>query len=372
MPFDATPQGPTTPTAPLLCILPADGREPAELASLRRMGWPIITLALADSPAPASSLARMNPLALARASHFALAQRDLPPRDAMRQGARIAAAFRAHGCGAIHATAADATATAALVGARLAGAPASLIVRDGDGQDLARKLRAADIVFATGATMAGRLRTLAPQAPLRTLPLAVDIPADATPGPRNARLLCLASMDSAAGLRPLLAALALLPADQRPVVDVIGGGPLFDTLRAEALEAGVSDHARFLGARPAAWLAAEGPHYLGFVTPDASAGDALRAMALRLPVIGPATPGMREVVAADCGHLVPPGDVPALARALRWLTILPDDQRRLMGETGRDRVLGGHTTAIRAAALAQGMIGGLALLAAAATVRLAA
>ncbi|WP_439550063.1 glycosyltransferase, partial [Falsiroseomonas sp.] len=302
------------------------------------------------------------------ASHLALAQRDLPPREALRQGARIAAAFRAHGCGAIHVAGADATATAALVGARLAGAPLSLAVRDGDGQDLARKLRAADIVFATGAAMANRLRALAPQAHLRTLPAAIEVPAEGMAGPRHDRLLCLPSMENGTGVRALLAALAILPPDQRPVVDLIGNGPLFDALRAEALEAGLSDHARFLGARNAAWLAAEGPRYLGFVAPDAAVEDSLRAMALRLPVIAPATPGMREIVAADCGHLVPPGDAPALARALRWLAILPDDQRRLMGEAGRDRVLAGHTMATRAAALAQG----LAALTAAATARLAA
>lgn len=357
MPFDAMPLGPAAPSAPLLYLHAAGRPATAEIASLRRLGLDILPFALAEEAAPAP--AWRNPLALARATRLALLQHDMPARDALRHGARIAAAFRASGCGAIHVAGADAAATAGLVGASLAGAPLSISVESEEGRDLPLKLRAADIVFATGAALAARLRTLAPRAHLRTLPPAIELPAGFAPAPDggdNGRLLCLAAMEAGSGVPALIAALALLPAERRPVVDLIGGGPLFDALRAEALEAGMSDHARFLGARPACWLAAEGARYRGFVTPDGSPPDALRAMALLLPVIAPATPGMREIVPAECGHLVPPGDAQAWARALRWLAMLPPDQRRLMGEAGRDRVLGGHTMATRAAALAQGLV----------------
>ncbi|WP_203074663.1 glycosyltransferase [Falsiroseomonas ponticola] len=358
MPFDAMPEGPTTAPAPLLYVLPAKCEAAAEIASLRRLGLTVIPFLAGEEAMPAP-LPR-NPLALARATRLAFASGDLPARDALRQGARIAAAFQAWGCGAIHVAAGDAAATAALVGARLAGAPVSLAPAALDAPGLGAKLRSADLLFATGAAMADQCRALAPATPLRLLPPAIACTTPWAAGgaaapDRNGRLLCLDPMRGGAGVPMLLAALASLPPGLRPVVDLIGSGPFFDAWRAEALERGVSDQARFLGARGPDWLAAEAPRYLGFVAAEGSVEDALRAMALRLPVIGPATAGMREVVAPDAGHLVPPGDARALARALRWLAILPDDQRRLMGEAGRDRVLGGHTMATRAAALAQGL-----------------
>ncbi len=350
MPFDASPRGFG---APLLLVLPTGRPVPADLAALRGLGCPVLPFPLVEEGA-AAPMPR-SPFGLARAAAFALTQRDLPARQALRLGARIAAASRAQGCGAILAEAGDATAAAAIIGARLAGVPLSLSVRDDAAPGLAGRLQAADIVLVTGAARAEGLRALVPQAHLRILPAAIEAPAACRAEDGHGRLLCLAPMETGAGVTALLAALEQLAPDQRPMVDVIGGGPFFDTLRAEALERGVSDHARFLGARPAGWLAAEGPRYRGFVAPDGSPEAALRAMALRLPVIAPATPGMREIVPADCGHLVPPGDALALARALRWLAILPEQQRRLMGEAARDRVLAGHTLATRAAAIAQAL-----------------
>ncbi|NGM22348.1 glycosyltransferase [Roseomonas stagni] len=369
MPFDAMPEGPATAPAPLLWVLPAKCEAPAEIAALRRLGLTVVPFVV-EHDAPPAALPR-NPLALARATRIAFASRDLPAREALRRGARIAAAFQAWGCGAIHVAGDGATTTAALTGAKLAGAPISVVAEPGFAA--APALRAADIVFATGAAMAEELRALAPATPLRILPPAIAWPAPwatsgAAPADCNGRLLCLDPMAGGAGVPTLLAALASLPPGQRPVVDLIGSGPLFDAWRAEALERGVSDQARFLGARSPGWLATEGPRYLGFIAAAGSVEDSLRAMVLTLPVIGPATAGMREVVAADCGHLVPPGDAQALARALRWLAILPQDQRLLLGEAGRDRVLGRHTMATRAAALARG----LAPLLAGAAARLAA
>lgn len=367
MPFDAMPQGPAFPPAPLLYILPArrsradDSLASAEIASLRRLGIPVV---VASSAIPGAVPSR-NPLALLRAGRFALAQQDMPAGLALRLGASVAAAFRQHGCGAIHVAAADEAATVALVGARIAGATLSMAVRERDEQapadGLARKLRAAGLALASGPAMAARLRGQAPRARIRAVPPAIEgvALAAAPPADRNGRLLCLAPMEEEAGLPRLLAALASLAPDQRPVVDFIGSGRLLDILRAEALELGVSDHARFLGARDDRWLAAEGPRYLGLATPTPGAADqgaadqALQAMALRLPVVALAAPAVQDIVQPDCGHLVPAGDVQALGRALRWLAIMPEDHRRRLGEAGRDRVLGGHTMGARAAALAQ-------------------
>jgi glycosyltransferase involved in cell wall biosynthesis len=55
---------------------------------------------------------------------------------------------------------------------------------------------------------------------------------------------------------------------------------------------------------------------------------ALEALACGIPVIASAVGGLKEIVLdGQCGLLVPPGDAPALTRALRLL--LTDDSLRL-------------------------------------------
>lgn len=163
MPFDAprhaaTPAT-TTPSTSLLYVLPAgttdgtdaDGSLAAEVSGLRDLGCrviPISTNALtsgldpglaAEADAVGSAVARdgrsdatRNPFGLARATRLALAQRSLPASTALRLGSRIAAAARLYGCARIHAASADAAATAALIGGRLAGTPVSIASRGGE------------------------------------------------------------------------------------------------------------------------------------------------------------------------------------------------------------------------------------------------
>lgn len=393
MPFDAMPQGPAVPPARLLYVLPAwpeeDHLVAAEVEGLRHLGIAVVTVSVTDpSPgldpaqvagagvgagrSPAASFSR-KVLGFGSALRLAMVQRDMSAGRALRLGAGIAEAFRRHGCGHIHVAAADAAATAALVGAHLAHTTLSMTVRDEDeasAAGLAFKRRAANLSLAAGPGMVARLRALVPQARLHVLPCAIDADSlaggmqpdgagPAYPALRNGRILCLPGGGDSSGLRSLLTALAGLPPERRPVLDIIGALPLLDTLRAEAVRQGVSDQLRFLGARDDRWLAVEGPRYLGLVAPGAAQSaawrPALRGMALGLPVLATAAPGMQDIVQPDAGHIVPAGDAVALARALRWLMIMPEDQRRWLGRAGRDRVLAGHTMAIRAAALARAL-----------------
>lgn len=65
----------------------------------------------------------------------------------------------------------------------------------------------------------------------------------------------------------------------------------------------------------------------------------LEAAAMQLPVVATRIDGCTEAVADGVtGLLVPPGDAQALAAAIRQL-LLDADQRRLIGEAGRRRVL---------------------------------
>jgi glycosyltransferase involved in cell wall biosynthesis len=382
MPFDLhrhdLPPAGASQSGGLLYVLPmgsadladAEGQLTAEIAGLNALGRRVVPFSLqgeAADPAAAARLAR-RPFGLARAMRLALRQRALPPAEALELGARVAEAARRHGCAGIHAPAADAAATAALVGARLAGVRASIAGRGrevyAEGADLALKLAEADVAVAACAEMAEDFKRLAPRARVRAVPGAVDADwfrpeAGAT---RNGRLLCLAPLLPRSGLSVLVEALAALPPEGRPVVDVIGAGPLLEQLRAEALERGVTDGLRFLGARGRRWIAQEGQHYLGLVEPGIVAPDGdrdplpaavLQAMALELPVVATSLMGVRELVQPDCGHLVPPGEAVPLARGLRWLGLMPEELRRRLGRAGRDRVLAGYTLSQRSAGLAQ-------------------
>ncbi|SNX74578.1 glycosyltransferase involved in cell wall bisynthesis [Cereibacter ovatus] len=77
----------------------------------------------------------------------------------------------------------------------------------------------------------------------------------------------------------------------------------------------------------------------------------MEAMASRLPVVATRIAGIPELVAeGDSGCLVPPGDAPALARALERLLQDPDLRRR-MGDAGRAKVEAHHAIATEAARL---------------------
>jgi glycosyltransferase involved in cell wall biosynthesis len=391
MPFDSqSPVLPRTSLArtPLLYLLPSQpdrdagsaGLLAAEIAGLRSLGRPILPFLLgpqgygADAEllaearrvaaaAAESPLKRAftRPLGLARAARLAMRQTSMPAGKAMALGARVAAAALRHGCTGIHATTSDAGATAALIGGRLAGLQVSLATGAGDAPDLPLQLGAADLVLAPSRETASALSDLAPLARIHVVPQGLDAQWF-RPGSgmsRNGRLLCLAPLVPQSGLAALIGALARMPPAARPVIDVIGAGPLLETLRATALEAGVSDHLRFLGARGRDWVAAEGARYLGLVAPGLPGEAAgvpiavLQAMALELPVLASALPGLREVLPAEAGHLVSPGDEMALARGLHWLMTMPEEQRRRFGTAGRARVLHGLTVGDRAASLAR-------------------
>lgn len=187
---------------------------------------------------------------------------------------------------------------------------------------------------------------LAPDANVRMIPCGID-PDRFRPrlfGPDNGRLLAIGRLVEQKGYDILLAALAQLPPAERPVIDIVGGGPLEDVLRRTAASLGVADHLHFLGPLPSGWIAAEGPAYRGFVAPyrvtangDRDTGPmvAKEALAMGLPIVASALMGLKETVGEGCGRLVPPGNAPALAGALRWLNRLEPADRRTIGTVGR-------------------------------------
>ena len=345
-----------------------------EIRAMRRLGHRIVPLALRPATGacqPEDEAFRDETLALAGiprlealraafgrpgrfqyALQFAMEQTGIRPRSLMLAGARAALAARSHGCTHLHAHFAGPAAATAIVGARLAGLTCSFTAHGydvyGTPSDLVAKLQAADVAMAVCEDMRRDFHAMSPATPVALVRCGVD-PTRFRPridGVRNGRLLAVGRLVHQKGYDVLLAALAALPPAERPVIDAVGGGELEAGLKAQALALGVAGSINFLGPRPAGWISVEGPSYLGFVAPyclapngdrDTGAVVAREAMMMGLPVVASRLMGLPEAVRADCGRLVPPRDVPALAEALRWVATLPEPERRRLGAAGRRR-----------------------------------
>jgi glycosyltransferase involved in cell wall biosynthesis len=151
------------------------------------------------------------------------------------------------------------------------------------------------------------------------------------------------------GFHHALQALALADGDASSArIVVVGDGEERQRLERLARELGLDQRVTFAGAQPhemvALYLAAAD----GFLFPterdEASGLVLLQAMACALPVAASKIGGLTEVLgeSGEYGMLIPPGDVQALARAMR--TLVGDEGLRLrLGEAARGRVLAEYT-----------------------------
>jgi glycosyltransferase involved in cell wall biosynthesis len=140
------------------------------------------------------------------------------------------------------------------------------------------------------------------------------------------------------GYSHLLAALALIPPEERPLTLIAGDGPERADLERQARVLGLGHDTRFLGNRrdvPALLAAAD-----VFVLASLWEGlplALLEAMAAGLPSVVTAVGGNPEVIDnGESGLLVPAADEPAFAAALRRLLRDPE-QRRRMGQAARKK-----------------------------------
>jgi glycosyltransferase involved in cell wall biosynthesis len=122
---------------------------------------------------------------------------------------------------------------------------------------------------------------------------------------------------------------------------IIGGGPLEAPLRALSAELGIADRVEFLG-----WVSNDrlGAFYsAATVVCVPSVRDAagetegtpvvlMEALATGALVVASASSGIRDVIRdGENGWLVPPGEVPPLAAALRAALDVPAERRRVIG-----------------------------------------
>lgn len=120
------------------------------------------------------------------------------------------------------------------------------------------------------------------------------------------------------GIDVLIEALASLAREDRPTTaTIIGAGPDADQFRAQAQTLGLGSSIRFLGAMPAREGFARGRVMVAPSRAESLPYIVLEAAAAAVPLITTNVGGIPEVFGPQSARLIPPGDAPALATAIR-------------------------------------------------------
>jgi glycosyltransferase involved in cell wall biosynthesis len=152
------------------------------------------------------------------------------------------------------------------------------------------------------------------------------------------RILAVGRLTPRKGLRFLIRAMALLPAEQKTELWLVGDGEERPSLEALAKDCGISGIVKFFGPVPHEEL----PKYYGladvFCLPSLNEGmsnTVLEAMAAGLPIVATVTGGTEELVAdGENGLFVAQESPEDLAEKFR--TLLADEElRKRMGEASR-------------------------------------
>ncbi len=157
--------------------------------------------------------------------------------------------------------------------------------------------------------------------------------------PSDRLLLAVGNLYPVKGHDVLISALSRVPAPDggRVVLAIAGRGEQEDSLRALAVEAGLSDNVKLLGFR------SDVPDLLAaadlFVMPSRSEGlpmAIIEAMLTGVPVVATRVGGVHELIPTeDRGVLVPPEDPAALAAAIGPM-VTDDSRRTKTGAAGRE------------------------------------
>ncbi len=231
---------------------------------------------------------------------------------------------------------------------------------------LRRIVRGSDAVTAISTYTAERLRRVAPGVRAEVIPFGAAVDPSPAPPPRRPagarpEILFIGRLVERKGVHLLLEALALLPAERRPLLRVVGDGAERARLQSWAAELALDHDVVFHGFVSAEEKAERLAGCDAFVLPavvDAK-GDTeglgvvlLEAMTYGKPVIASAAGGIVDIVRdGRNGYLVPPGDASALAAAIRSCVENPEAARAL-GAQGRVDVESGFSWTVIAERLA--------------------
>jgi glycosyltransferase involved in cell wall biosynthesis len=182
--------------------------------------------------------------------------------------------------------------------------------------------------------------------------------ADASRVPGAPKLVCVARLSPEKCIDVLLQAASVLALEGLDFeLALLGDGPERESLEELARGLGLFAHVRFEGWKSGAEVRTFLLGARALVLASASEGlpvVIMEALALRRPVIATAVGGIPElVVPGECGWLVPPGSVHALAEAMREAITRPSTELDAMGGRGAQRVGIAHDASGQALRMAQ-------------------
>ncbi|MEP6355946.1 MAG: glycosyltransferase family 4 protein [Hyphomicrobiales bacterium] len=289
-----------------------------------------------------------------KALSFIFAQKTLPRYSLFGNALKIAAVARENGCDHLHAHSANGVAAHAIVAARWIGATVSFVGHGLDvykePEDLKLKLKSADIVISLCDEMSKAFAAYNAKAQVAMVPCGVNTqrfyPA-AKNKADNDKLIFVGRLRHRKGVEDILEAATRL-GDQCPKIDIVGDGPLRDTLEKRANENGLlKTKITFLGFRPTSWIASNVPHYKGIILPFKASRDGMHdtrylvikeAMAMGLPIITTSLKEICEIITDNTGLLIEPGNPHQLSQAIVKLMSLDNMEREALNANAHTRV----------------------------------
>lgn len=175
------------------------------------------------------------------------------------------------------------------------------------------------------------------------------------PIPDAPHLCCVARLSGQKGLPLLIEAAARLAGRGKAFhLTLVGGGEMEAEIRAQIAASGLQDKVTMAG-----WASADEVRQIiqasrAMVLPSFAEGlpvVIMEALALERPIITTIIAGIPELVDAECGWLVPAGDVDAIVEAMAAAIELSPDALEAMGRRGREKVLAMHRADSNAARL---------------------
>ena len=270
---------------------------------------------------------------------FAFEQQGIRPRSLILQGLKLAYLARKGGAQHIHAHFAWASSSTAIIAARFIGIGVSFTAHGSDvyktPSDLHLKLQYADYSIAVCNRMKKDFHALCESAKVFVVPCGVDT-YFFTPEERNEKqvspnssavseLLYVGRLSETKGVDHLISALAIIPADLRPTLDIAGDGPMKAECEGLVEKLGLGDWVNFKGSVDRVWIQKKAHYYKAMVLPfcrsktgamDTGPLVIKEAMAMKVPIVTTDIMVNGELIDDQCATITPSSNPKRLAGAL--------------------------------------------------------